>query len=252
MVEFFCREELSFSENSHSKVFLCEDSERNKMALKCCIRDHSDPDYGKYQSMYWIEYTLLSNRSLLKEANIPLHHRYIDDEEIVIGERTYELGIIMDYLPHIRLHNSDDHDCVRKAREVRAIMQCLIKTIQTTNALGYYHLDLSLNNILLDTNDNGKAWLLDYTGAKYIGKIHIQPYDSIITSARYGHVRDLPLEEAQAAMLVELYCDICNCTIPNDKSCDWQDAYRLYTFLFEERKARRIFDLSTLGRYFSF
>jgi RIO-like serine/threonine protein kinase len=167
--------------------------QNNSYVIKASSSDHAAVHYPK-------EFDTLSGQRP-EGVFFPLHHKSLNS--CVIHNKEYTAAVIMDFIPGKSLQDIiGEKGCVNQNLAL-SVMTDVIQTLKHTNSLGYYHLDIVTNNIIVDESE-GRSWLIDYTGCYYedCGTVY---YSGKLESSK-GHLQH------QLWQIAELFGQLIDCT----------------------------------------
>jgi len=169
--------------------YLAEDTAGVQYILKCSQRtDHC------MEQWYRTESKLLSADTAPPNALYPRHYGYF--QNAVVNGVTYRHTMVMEYIRGKCLSESSPVSEREAAKHLLSLIACL----EQTNALGFFHLDIQLSNVVIDSL--GQARLVDYTGA--FAKAHYEK-TAVHSRLRYRVQEGWSPEWLQLQQLVLLF-----------------------------------------------
>ena len=185
-------------------VMVLQDKAGCRYVLKLVKAQCSEAD--RWREAYQISYEKLSGLTLTQERRrrgirvprvLAVYHRIDTDSGSACG-------LLMEHIDGRPLEKVL-HDLT--TAELLELLSAVIATVRYVNRhLGYYHMDISPNNILIDCD--GDAWLIDYEGAYRL----------------YENNRWIVCSTAAAPTAAEP-------SVPDAHRCEWQQCRMLLNML---------------------
>ena len=209
-------------------LHLSADNRRYVLKLLRMGDDLSKEERKAWYNAYKARYELFRDNAYVPHVRIPRMIALVNSVNALrYGESTF--GVMTEYVNGDRLEErlSFLHDLREKKKLMLSVLPDYIDALAYANSLGYYHMDITPGNLLVD--GEGHGWLIDFIGAYVINRELDGSYHYCFSvDARKSMVKGMltdgrRCEEMQVYMLCRLMMSVFSA---DEVDRLWESAYQ--------------------------